>query len=257
LISPFPDKQANNYCFKLTWHTIGPLLAQNYTVIAPDNRGNGDSSIPADGDYTAETQAGDLKDLLDFFNITETYVFSHDKGSGIAAALAAKYRSVVKRIGFSEYPLPGYGYETFANPTPTWDLYSNWQLAFFSVPDAAEYFISGRERQLLAWYFFHASYSGSEAVSQDHLDRYTTQISKPGFLRSTLDIFSNAIVAADNKFFNATLRQEPLTQPVLALGGEASLAPVSLIREIWGPVGTDVTPELVPKAGHWIGKWTP
>ncbi|KAH8821922.1 Alpha/Beta hydrolase protein [Xylogone sp. PMI_703] len=241
----------------LTWHTIGPILAQNYTVIAPDNRGAGDSSIPPNGDYTAETGAEDLKGVLDFLNITKVYVFSHDKGVGLASALAVKYPSLVKLLGVSEYVLPGYGYEAWSTPSPTWDLYSNWQLAFFSIPDAAEYFISGRVREMLAWYFFHGSYSGSEAVSEDHLNRYTTQISKPGFLRACMNIFSIATVVADNKFFNQTLRANPLKMPILAMGGEASLAPLSVVNNGWKPVGTNVTTELVPKAGHWLGDENP
>ncbi|KAI8950720.1 Alpha/Beta hydrolase protein [Xylaria longipes] len=75
--------------FSLTWQTIGPLLAENYTVIAPDNRDAGASSIPPDGNYSATASAGDLKGVLDFLNITSTYVFAHDKGVGMAAALAA------------------------------------------------------------------------------------------------------------------------------------------------------------------------
>ena len=213
----------------------------------------GDSSIPASNDYSAEAAADDIKGVLDFLNITETYVFGHDKGAGITAALAAKYRSLVKRVGFAEYVLPGYGYEQFSAPAPTWSLYSNWQLAFFSVPDAAQFFIQGRESQMLEWYFFHASYSGTAAVSEADLARYTSQISKPGFLRSGLGYFDNAAVAADAAFFNATIAQSKLSQPVLVLGGEASLAPVSLIQQLWGAIGSDFAGELVPKAGHWIG----
>ena len=213
----------------------------------------GDSSIPANNDYTAETVADDVKGILDFLNINQTYLFSHDKGSGIAAALTAKYRSIIKRTGFSEYVLPGFGYEQFQDPTPTWSLYSNWQLAFFSVPDAAQYFIQGREREMLSWYFFHASYSGTAAISEDDLNQYTDQISKPGFLRSGFGYFASSVVALDAAFFDSTLRSRPLSQPALVLGGEASFAPASLLQRLWGPTGTNVTAEVVPKAGHWIG----
>jgi pimeloyl-ACP methyl ester carboxylesterase len=104
--------------FSLTWRTIGPILAQNYTVIAPDNRGAGDSSIPPNGIYNAASSAEDLKGVLDFLNVTETYVFSHDKGVGMATALAIKYPSLVKKLGLSEYALPGFGYEGAATPAP-------------------------------------------------------------------------------------------------------------------------------------------
>lgn len=102
--------------FSLTWRTVGPLLAQHYTVIAPDNRGAGDSSIPPDGDYSAAAAAEDLKGVLDFLNVTEAYVFSHDKGVGMATALAVKYPALVRKLGLSEYILPGFGYEGAATP---------------------------------------------------------------------------------------------------------------------------------------------
>ncbi len=135
--------------------------------------------------------------------------------------------------------------------TPSWDLYQNWQLAFFSVPDAARYFIQGREREMLAWYFFHSSYSGNAAISTEHLDRYTREISKPGFLRSGFEYFAAATVGQDAAFFNATLRPQPLTQSVLVLGGESILAPVELSEQLWGPIGKNVEYDTIPKAGHW------
>ena len=218
----------------------------------------GQSTIPpvTNYDFTAQNTSEDLKGILDFLNITSTYVVSHDKGSGIAAALSATYPSLVKRVVFSEYPLPGFGYET-ATPTEfgPMGLYQNWQLSFFSVPDAAQYFIQGREREMLSWYFFHASYSGTEAITLDHLQRYTDQISKPGFLRSGLEYFAN--VAQEAQWFNATLRPNPLNMPVLALGGESSFAPVSALQSAWGPTSRDIEYDIVPKAGHWVADENP
>ena len=85
-------------------------------------RGTGDSTIPFSYNFTAAAAADDLIGVLDFLRINETYVFAHDKGVGVAAALAAKTRGRVKRLGLSEYPLPGHGYETFQTPTPQWNL---------------------------------------------------------------------------------------------------------------------------------------
>ena len=212
----------------------------------------GASTLPTDGDYTASASADDLKAIADFLNITQTYVFSHDKGAGIAAAFAAKYRSLVKRIGLSEYGLPGFGYEDFWTPTPDWTLYSNWQLAFFAVPKAAEFFIQGREREMLSWYFWHASYAGDEAIPQNHLDRYASQLKKPGFLESMLQVFSTKTVAADAAFFREALSSQPLEQPVLGMGGEASFAPVSLVEQIFSAVASNLQPVVISKAGHWI-----
>ena len=151
----------------------------------------GQSTIPSSYDFTSATASEDLKGVLDFLNITQIYLVAHDKGSGQAAALNAKYRSLVKRAVYIEYALPRVGYEEIVSPElGVTGLYQNWQLAFFSVPDAAQYFIQGREQQMLAWYFWHSSYSGNSAISQDYLDRITREISKPGYLRSGLEYFN-------------------------------------------------------------------
>ncbi|KAK4442092.1 Alpha/Beta hydrolase protein [Podospora aff. communis PSN243] len=239
----------------LTWRIIGPILAEKFTVIAPDNRGAGDSSLPPDGNYSAAANAADLKGVLDFLNITSTYVFSHDKGVGFAAALAAEHPSLVKRLGLSEYILPGFGYEDAAAPAPYWDLYANWQLAFFSVPDAAEFFIRGREKEMLLWYFFHSSYSGTEAFSEELVNRYASVISKPGFLRSMLGPFDVKAVAADAALFKRVAAERPLSMPTLVLGGEACLGPA--MDQAFSAVATQVEGDVVPKAGHWIADENP
>ncbi|KAL8382249.1 hypothetical protein RB595_006167 [Gaeumannomyces hyphopodioides] len=239
----------------LTWRTVGPLLAQNYTVIAPDNRGAGDSSIPPDGDYTAATSAEDLRQVLDFLNVSSAYVVSHDKGAGFAAALAAAHPARVRRLVLSEYLLPGFGYEQAAVPGPFLDLYGNWQLAFFGVPDAAAFFTQGRERELLSWYFYHCSYAGTSSVPAAVLDAYAASIAKPGFLRAMFGPFDNAVVGTDARFFNSTLGRAPSAVPTLALGGESCLG--SAARQIFSPVFSDLQADVVPHAGHWIADENP
>lgn len=223
-------------------------------MIAVDLRGIAQSTIPRNNDYTAETLAEDLKGVLDFLKITKTYVFSHDQGGTPAAAVSIKYPSLVQRVAISEYPLPGFGYEAVWVPQPYWDLYRQWQAAFFSVPEGAQFFIQGRERELLTWYFFHAFYSGNSVILNDHLDRYTRELSKLGSLRSALEYFGVDTVSKDAIFFKAALGSYPLSQPVLILGGEASFAPVALQKRFLAAIGKDITYDVVPKAGHWIGK---
>ncbi|KAK6085883.1 alpha beta hydrolase fold protein [Seiridium cupressi] len=243
--------------YSLTWQTIGPILAENYTVIAPDNRGAGDSSIPPDGNYSASATAEDLKGVLDFLGVNKTYVFSHDKGVGFATALALKYPAAVKMLGLSEYALPGFGYEDAAAPAPFWDLYANPQLAFFQIPDFAEFLMSGKEKQFLNWYFFHGSYSGVTAFSEDTINRYTSSIAKPGFLRAMLGPFAAATVAADHSFFHGLLSGSKLPMPVLGLGGESSFGIPSILQKLMGNFSDTTEIDVVPKAGHWIADENP
>jgi pimeloyl-ACP methyl ester carboxylesterase len=230
-----------------TWTEIGPILAEHYTVIAADNRGNGDSSLSVSDNYTAAAGGEDLRSILDFLNITKANVFAHDKGVGLASSLALEHPERINRLVLSEYPLPGFGYPTSVDSS---NLYRDWQLAFFAVPDAAEYFIRGREKQMLAWYFYHGSYSGDDVVSNDLLETYTRAMSKPGFLRAGMQYFAAAF--ADKDYFLDRVGRGKLQMPLLVLGGEASFSPASAIRSAFAPIADDLSVDVIPKAGHWI-----
>lgn len=236
----------------LTWVHMGPILAEHFTVIAPDNAGQGDSSLSASDNYTAPAGGENLRAILDFLNINKTFVLAHDKGVGLAGSLALEHPELVERIILAEYAFPGYGYTTC---TTSPSLYQNWQLAFFSVPDAAQFFVQGREKEMLAWYFFHASYSGDDVISNDLLETYTRAISKPGFLRAMFQYFAAAF--NDEVYFKGKLGSSGKMQmPVLALGGEASTAPESTLQAAFGPFASDLVVDIVPKAGHWIVRYS-
>ena len=60
----------------------------------------------------------------------------------------------------------------------------------------------------------------------------------------------------DAESFAKTSGKEALKQPILAIGGEANFSPAERLREAYGLVGTDVEVDVVPHAGHWLGRST-
>lgn len=229
-----------------TWTTIGPILAEKYTVIAPDNRGCGDSSLAISENYTAPAAASDHLAILNFLNISKAHVVSHDKGVGIATSLAFEHPDRVEKLVIIEYALPGGGFYTTCATSD--QLYRDWQLAFFAVPDAASYFIQGREKEMLTWYFYHGSYSGNSVFSQELLEVYTRAIAKPGFLRAGLKYFGAAFWEA--KEYWPKLKEKKLGMPVLALGGEASFG--FAMKQAWRPYVENLEVDVIPKSGHWM-----
>jgi len=134
------------------WHAIAPLLARSYHVIAYDQRGAGMSSIAPSG-YDGMTMAGDLHHLLDCLSIADTDTVSlvgYDMGARTAASFAFLYPGRVRRLCFIEMALAGFGYERMLTPTPHSTLASHWHLALFAVPDAAEWLMKGKEREMLS-----------------------------------------------------------------------------------------------------------
>lgn len=235
----------------LMWHAIGPELAKDFDVIAFDQRGMGLSTIVSSG-FDGTTKARDLRALFDQLEIDSAHVVGFDLGAQTAASFARDYPERVKRIAFLEYALAGFGYEEHMNPQPDWTLASNWHLAFFMVPEAAEFLIRGRERQMLSWWFYHITYSGDSYMSPDHFEAYARSLSKPGALRACIEHYAQVW---DDARDNEVIREKPLAMPTLALGGEASLGP--FVDSAWKDVATDLTTKVIPKAGHWLSDENP
>ena len=62
------------------WRHVMPALAKNYTVIAPDLRGFGDSSKPMTG-YDGKTIAEDIYQLMTQLGFNKILLAAHDVGS--------------------------------------------------------------------------------------------------------------------------------------------------------------------------------
>lgn len=234
----------------LMWRKIIPALAERYTVIAPDLRGAGGSSITANG-YDKRTMATDVYALVQQLGFKRIFLIGYDHGAGVAYQYASAHPAEVQRLAILEYAMPGFGYEKAMQPSPNWDSGSNWQLAFFTVPDVAERFMMGQERELLSWFFWHISCNPS-AVSQSDFEEYVRQISKPGALRAGINYY--ATVWQDMEHHKETARRK-LPMPVLAVGGECSGG--TGIAQSMLPLAENVQGAVIEQAGHWLADENP
>ncbi len=234
----------------LMWHAIAPRLAEHFTVIVPDLRGAGASTIARSG-YDKMTMARDVHTLLAQLELGPINLAGYDLGAGVACAFGQQFPDEVGRLAVMEFALAGFGFEEQMTPQPDWSLSSNWHLALFSVPEAAEWLCRGRERELLSWFFWHLSYAGGP-VSAIHFEEYVRQVSKPGGLRAGIEYYAAVWRDAQD---NAGMKDRPLAMPALALGGEASSGPA--LDLIWSKVLSNLRTDVIPKAGHWLGDENP
>jgi hypothetical protein len=79
------------------WRHVMPALAKNYTVIAPDLRGLGDSSKPLTG-YDGKTTEEDIHQLVSKLGFKQIFLVGHDVGSQPAYSYAAAHPTEVKRL---------------------------------------------------------------------------------------------------------------------------------------------------------------
>lgn len=235
----------------LLWYAIAPELAEHFTVVVPDQRGVGSTTILPKG-YDATTLATDLAGLLDVLGVGSAHVVGYDHGGTVAVAFARDYPERVTKLASVEMVLPGFGYEDVMGAHPHENPYtSNWHLALFCEPNIAEFLCRGHERELLTWWFYHLGYSANAKMSSDHFESYVREISKPGALRAGIMYYAEVF---KNSRDNQILRERPLDMPLLVLGGEAALGQA---LDYWKPVGTDVTMSVIPEAGHWVSDENP
>jgi pimeloyl-ACP methyl ester carboxylesterase len=223
------------------------LAANGYRAIAYDQRGMGGTSISAAG-YDKRNLAKDLAGLLDAMGVEKAAVVGYDHGGGTALAFAFEYGARATRLGMIEYVPPGYGYEYGMQPQRNWQ---SWQLAFFTQPDIAVQFVAGKERELLAWYFWHWS-SNPDAIDQADFEVYVRQLQKPGALRGGFSHFAS--VFDDTEIFKSYADRK-LQMPVLALGGERGAG--GFMLQGMQQLATNVVGGAVPNAGHWVADEQP
>lgn len=74
------------------WDFVAPLLAQDFRVVALDQRGHGESAKP-DGGYDFATVAADLNGLLRALKTEYPILVGHSWGGNVALEFAATYQA--------------------------------------------------------------------------------------------------------------------------------------------------------------------
>jgi pimeloyl-ACP methyl ester carboxylesterase len=120
------------------WRPLITELAGTHTVIAPDLRGAGKSSHPANG-YTKTELAQDIHALVHKLGFEHIGIVGHDIGLMVAYAYAAQYPNEVDRIALMDAFLPGVG-----KWRDVWLMRDLWHFHFYGKTPLA--LVQGRER---------------------------------------------------------------------------------------------------------------
>ena len=221
------------------WKPLIPLLAQHFTVIAPDLPGIGESSIPTDG-LDMKTAGRRVHSLVQSLGIKKARVVGHDIGLMVAYAYAAQFPDEVEKLVLMDAFLPGVGdWETIYNNPAIWHFRFNG-----STPEAL---VQGRERIYFDHYWNDFAADKDHSIPEAERKAYTVAYSRPGRIRSGWAYFVSFPQAA--KDFEQ-LAKTKLTMPVLSLGGEKANG-TPLAGEVQ-QVATNVKVVIVPNCGHWM-----
>src|SRR5437868_3857323 len=221
------------------WRPLIPLLADKFSVIAPDLPGIGDSGIPKNG-LDMKNAAIRIHALVKSLGVTKARVVGHDIGLMVAYAYAAQFPDEVEKLVVMDAFLPG---------VPGWELAyddpNTWHFRFHGpTPEAL---VQGREKIYFAYFWNDLAADKTRSLPVADRQAYVAAYSRPGRMRAGWAYFASWPDTA--KDF-AQLAQTKLTMPVLSIAGEKASA--SILGPQMKRVATDVKVIDLKGAGHWL-----
>jgi pimeloyl-ACP methyl ester carboxylesterase len=221
------------------WTPVIPLLADKFTVIAPDLPGIGDSDIPPNG-LDMKTAAVRIHTLAKSLGIAKARVVGHDIGLMVAYAYAAQFPAETEKLVLMDAFLPGVtGWEDVYNNPGIWHFRFNGP-----TPEAL---VRGRER--IYFEHFWNNFAADKTHSIPEADRvaYAAAYARPGRMRAGWAYFVSFQQAARDF---AELSRTKLSMPLLVIGGEKANGDV-LGRQA-RLVATNATVVVLKDTGHWV-----
>lgn len=88
----------------LSWHSVAPRLARDFTVVCPDLRGYGDSEKPPGGEthanYSFRAMAQDQVEVMAALGFSRFMAAGHDRGARVLHRMCLDHPTVVERAAF-------------------------------------------------------------------------------------------------------------------------------------------------------------
>jgi pimeloyl-ACP methyl ester carboxylesterase len=221
------------------WRPLIPRLAANFTVIAPDLPGIGDSDIPKDG-LDMASAGRRMHGLVKGLGVEKARVVGHDIGLMVAYAYAAQFPAEVEKLVLMDAFLPGVeGWEAIYNHPAIWHFRFNGP-----TPEAL---VQGRERTFFEHFWNNFAADKTHSIPEADRQAYAAAYARPGRMRAGWAYFVSFQQAA--KDF-AQLSQTKLTMPVLSIGGEKANGE-ALGKQV-KLVATNGSSVTLPNTGHWV-----
>ena len=239
----------------LCWHKVAPKLAEQFTVVAADLRGYGDSAKPDGGpnhtNYSKQRMAADMANVMASLGFSEFSAAGHDRGGRVVQRLAQDYPERLKRIAVLDIIPMTLEPEMFRKVDARFgqDTY-HW--FFLSQPhDLPERLIGSNPAFFLRWTL--ESWSATPGwLSGDVFNEYLRTFGTSETIHATCEDY-RAGVTADT----VTPPRGRIACPVLSIWGAASkFGPRFDPIQYWRTQADTVEGVEVP-GGHFIAEESP
>jgi haloacetate dehalogenase len=232
------------------WRELMPLLAERFTLIAPDLRGYGLSDKPAGG-FDKRTMAADVRALVHQLGHERVALVGHDRGARVAHRYALDHPDEVERLAVLDV-------------IPTRAMFARidqqlargfWHWLFHLQPDLPELLVGGNIEAYLRWFF--ERWTHNRPPVEEAVPEYVRAFEAPGALRAGFHDYRATFpddLDADDASAAAGAK---LTMPLLALWGATGLTGTLPVVDIWREYATDVDGEAIGECGHFLPEEQP
>ena len=245
-------------------HQIPALVSAGYRVLAPDMRGYGRSSAPAEVEaYDIASLCGDLCGLLDAVGEQSAIFVGHDWGASVVWSLATLHPERVRAVAGLSVPFVP---RAPAPPIPIMraHLGEDFYIVWFQQPGIADAALASDVRRTLTtsrqW---TAQWAEEDPVrpprrpdwlSEEELNVYVETFERTGFTGG-LNWYRNI---DRNWGLTASVAERRVEQPAFFLTGELDLVRGFMPAEAMSGWVTDLRAQVViPGAGHWVQQQAP
>jgi pimeloyl-ACP methyl ester carboxylesterase len=231
-----------------SWRKVMPLLADHFTVIAPDCRGYGDSHKPYAG-YDGRLIKGELRAVVQSLGFEKIAVVGHDMGALVGLLYAAEHRDEVTGLGYFDEPLVGYNLDQFTAFTAD-NPFVYWWFAFNSQPHVPALLWEGKEAQMVD-HLLTSMIANPEAINEADRAEYVRTLRSPGGLDGSFGWYRDSLITGA-QILESTA--EKITCPVLAMNGQFGHPGVT---EQMSLVANNVTGHTIAYCGHMLAEEFP
>jgi haloacetate dehalogenase len=239
---------------RMVWAQVAPVLAERFTVVAPDLRGYGRSDKPRGGGdfstYSKRALARDQIATMRHLGFDRFAVAGHDRGGRVAYRLALDHPDAVTRLAVLDIVPTLDAMEAYDQQAAS----KLWHWAFQAQAEPFPEHMIGMDSDQYVRFQLHQHAGEGFVFPPDSLDDYLGSLRDPAAVHAMCEDY-RAAWTIDRRIDEEDRGRKNILAPVLVLWGAVTVAAKSPMAK-WQAWAKDVRGEAL-HCGHFLPEEAP